>query len=186
MTLRPDNEIDRIEKILSGQMVYFSDLIRDYQNFVYLTAIKIVSNTMDAEEIAQDVFVKVYRNLKTFRAESKFTTWLYKITYHSCLDFIKNKQKDFERSVLSHDETINSIKTEAAKESNISEEMSQIIENFPLKQKMVMTLFYLQNFSYIEISDIMNESISNVKTLLFRGRNDLKAQLSENYKESAI
>src|SRR2546430_16353176 len=85
-----DNEI--ISRVLRGEQVLYADLVKRYQNFVFTIALRYTPNREDAEEIAQDVFVKAYRNLADFRGESKFSTWLYTIVNTTCITFLRKKK----------------------------------------------------------------------------------------------
>ncbi|RYY18308.1 MAG: sigma-70 family RNA polymerase sigma factor [Chitinophagaceae bacterium] len=87
-----DTEI--IERTLAGDTRIFSELVNRYQNFVFTITLRYTPNREDAEEIAQDAFVKAYKNLGSFRGESKFSTWLFTITTTSCLSFLRKKKLD--------------------------------------------------------------------------------------------
>ena len=87
MNYSDDNH--HIQLVLSGNTDAFSVLVDRYKNMVFTLCLKMVSNKEEAEDLAQDSFIKVYKSLKSFKGESRFSTWLYKITYHTCLDRIK-------------------------------------------------------------------------------------------------
>ena len=83
-----------IEAILNGDSQAFSKLVDDYKNLVYTIALRMLKNTEEAEEVAQDTFVKVFKSLKHFKGDSKFSTWIYRVTYNTCLDRIKKNKKE--------------------------------------------------------------------------------------------
>src|SRR5688572_33008798 len=85
-----DNEI--ISRVLQGEQAPYAELVKRYQNFVFTIALRYTPNREDAEEIAQDVFVKAYRSLADFRGESKFSTWLYTIVTTTCITFLRKKK----------------------------------------------------------------------------------------------
>src|SRR6266487_3427321 len=87
-----DNEI--ITRVLRGEQALYSDLVKRYQNFVFTITLRYTPNREDAEEIAQDVFVKAYRSLADFRGESKFSTWLYTIAVNTCITFLRKKKPE--------------------------------------------------------------------------------------------
>ena len=93
-----------ISSILAGNISDFSILVDKYKDMVYTLAYRIVGNREDAEELAQDVFVKVYRSLKNFRGKSKFSTWLYSITYNTSISKVRKKQ--IERVSLNNHDNI--------------------------------------------------------------------------------
>ena len=85
-----------INLILNGNPNAFATLVDRYKNMVYTLALKMLTNKEEAEEIAQDTFVKAYHSLNKFKGESKFSTWIYKITYNTCLDRLKKNKKQFQ------------------------------------------------------------------------------------------
>src|SRR5437762_13526358 len=85
-----DNEI--ISKVLSGDQQAYAGLVKRYQNYVFTLSLRFTKNREDAEEVAQDIFVKAYRSLSDFRGESKFTTWLYTIVNTTCITFLRKKK----------------------------------------------------------------------------------------------
>ncbi len=82
-----------IDKVLNGDTNAFGELVDRYQNFVFTIAIRILKVTEEAEEVAQDSFIKAFDSLSSFRGESKFSTWLYRIVYHKSLDRIKMNKR---------------------------------------------------------------------------------------------
>ena len=87
-----DNEI--ISQVLSGNHTIYGELVNRYQNYVFTLTLRIVKNREDAEEVAQDVFIKAYKYLADFRGASKFTTWLYTIVNNTCISFLRKKKLD--------------------------------------------------------------------------------------------
>src|SRR5580693_4586725 len=91
-TGQADTEI--ISRVLKGDQQIFAQLVERYRNYVFTLVLRMVEGREDAEEVAQDVFVKAYRSLADFRGESKFTTWLYTIVRTSCITFLRKKKLD--------------------------------------------------------------------------------------------
>ncbi len=89
-----------IEKILTGEPQAYAFLVEKYKKMIFSMVVKMLKNTEDAEEVAQDVFVKAYRTLPRFKEDSKFSTWIYRIAYNTCLDFIENKIGSCIRTIL--------------------------------------------------------------------------------------
>ncbi|HJS55905.1 MAG TPA: sigma-70 family RNA polymerase sigma factor, partial [Chitinophagaceae bacterium] len=85
-----DNEI--ISRVLQGEQNAYAELVNRYQNYVFTLILRMIKSREDAEEVAQDVFVKAYRSLADFRGESKFSTWLYTITNTTCITFLRKKK----------------------------------------------------------------------------------------------
>jgi RNA polymerase sigma-70 factor (ECF subfamily) len=87
-------DMEIIQQVLQGQQQAFAILVDRYQNFIFTIVLRYVKSREDAEEVAQDVFIKAYRSLSDFRGASKFSTWLYTITTTSCLTFLRKKRLD--------------------------------------------------------------------------------------------
>lgn len=85
------DDIWYIERVLKGDTQYFSHLVEKYKDIVYSIAIKVLRNREDAEEMAQESFVKAYKSLHTFKGTAKFSTWLYRITYNNCISEVRKK-----------------------------------------------------------------------------------------------
>src|SRR6266487_759139 len=92
MHVATDNEI--IGRVLQGDQQIFAELVKRYRHFVFTITLRYTSNREDAEEIAQDVFVKAYRSLADFRKDSKFSTWLYTIIANTCITFLRKKKPE--------------------------------------------------------------------------------------------
>jgi RNA polymerase sigma-70 factor (ECF subfamily) len=87
------DELTLIEKLKQGDEAAFKQIVETWQNMVYNTAVGILQNTSDAEDVAQEVFVQVFESVKSFKAESKFSTWLYRITVSKALDNLRKKKR---------------------------------------------------------------------------------------------
>jgi RNA polymerase sigma-70 factor (ECF subfamily) len=176
-----------IDKVLQGDTNAFAYLIDKYKDMVFTLAFRIVKSREDAEEIAQDSFLKAYQKLDSFKGESKFSTWLYSIVYRSSLTKIRKKKldtTDIDSFVLdNHTEDHDFPQIEAIKNGEQEEYVKKAIENLGEKDALLITLFYLHNNSIEEIQEITDMSQSNVKVTLFRARKKLHKQLSLLLKE---
>ena len=147
-------------------------------------------NEMDAEEVLQDCFIKAYDSVKTFRQESKFSTWFYRIVYNTTLTKLSNKKRKIESemsSVEDHFDLKSDYDFGNAEKKDISEFVNQMIEKLPGNYAMVITMFYLNDLSCEEISETLNTTLSNVKVMLHRSRNALKdVMLKNNYAEELL
>jgi RNA polymerase sigma factor (sigma-70 family) len=86
------DDIYYIEKVLNGQTQYFSYIVEKYQNIVFSIALKVLRNREEAEEMAQESFIKAYKSLNTFKRKAKFSTWLYRITYNNCISEVRKRK----------------------------------------------------------------------------------------------
>ena len=101
-----NDETYYISKVLNGEPNYFSFIVEKYQDIVFSIALKVLRNREDAEEMAQESFIKAYKSLHTFKGNAKFSTWLYRITYNSCISEVRKKKQYFVSTddvELSHD-----------------------------------------------------------------------------------
>lgn len=158
-------------------MVAFTDLVNKHKDMAFTLALKITGNREDAEEVAQDAFVKVYRSLGTFRHNAKFTTWLYRIVYNESISALRKKQPEMapleERMIenYSEDEIMTSVA--AMDEDEQQGLILNALDQLPPGDQALITLFYMDDRSVGEISEITGLGLSNVKVRLHRIRKKL-------------
>lgn len=171
-----------IDKVLQGDTNAFACLIDRYKNMAYTLAIKIVKNHEDAEEVAQDSFLKAYQKMDTFKGDSKFSTWLYTIVYRNAITKIRKKKvttSDIDDYVIDNYSGGSEFpQIEAIKNGEQQKYVRQAINSLPEKDAFLITLFYLNENSVEEIEKITNLSQSNIKVKLFRARKKLNTTLS--------
>ncbi len=179
-----------IDKILQGETNTFAVLVDRYKDMIFTLAIKMVKNREEAEEVAQDTFIKIYSSLNKFKGDSKFSTWIYKIAYNTCLDRLKkNKKEDLNISI---DEfSAHLIKTmDNALSALEDKERKQTIQNclnlLPGDENFLLTLFYFEDQSLDEIGKIMNINANNVKVKLFRSRQKLAVILKKQLEPEIV
>ncbi|MCM4165887.1 RNA polymerase [Arenibacter sp. A80] len=187
MSTNDDQQI--IDRILSGDTNSFSLLVDRYRDMVFILALRMLKNREEAEEVAQDSFVKAFQSLNKFRGDSKFSTWIYRIAYNTCLDRLKKYKKDF-HLVRIDGVTAHQIKTlDSALETMEAQEQSRVIQDcleaLPSEDGFLLTLFYFEERSLAEISKIVGLTEINVKVKLFRGRKKL-ASILKKYLEPEI
>ncbi len=178
-----------IDKTLEGDTNAFGELVDRYQNFVYTIAIRILKVSEEAEEVAQDSFIKAYDSLKTFRGESKFSTWLYRIVYHKSLDRVKmnKRHRAYEFNEEITDDSLNHIENglESMLNSERSDMIKKCIAGLPEDEAAIITLYYFEEQSVKEISKVTDLTEDNIKVKLFRSRKKLFSLL-ESYIEPKI
>lgn len=172
-----------IESIKNGDTNAYAKLVDRYKDLVYTLAIRMLKNREEAEEIAQDTFIKVFKSLDKFKGDSKFSTWIYRVAYNTCLDAIK-KNKKHQNDVAIDEYTFNKLDTiDNALENIIKEERSVLIKNcinkLPEESSVILTLFYFEELSLEEISKVINIEANTVKVKLFRARKKLAVILEE-------
>ncbi|MCK5638382.1 MAG: sigma-70 family RNA polymerase sigma factor, partial [Flavobacteriaceae bacterium] len=161
-----------IDKVLQGDTNAFSYLIDKYKNMAYTIAIKIVKSTEDAEEVAQDSFLKAFQKLDTFKGESKFSTWLYTIVYRNAISMVRKKKittTEIDSFVLdNHTTDFDFPQLEAIKNGEQKKYLTEAINNLPEIDALLITLFYLNENTLEEIKEITNLTKTNIKVKIFR------------------
>jgi RNA polymerase sigma factor (sigma-70 family) len=169
---------------------HFEKLYHEYKMLVFNVALNYLQNVEDAEEITQDVFIKVHHSLKNFNQKSSYKTWIYRIAINQCLDYIKHKNSQkrffiFGKKSQNEQEYLNSstfehpgILMENKEEAAI---LFEVINTLTENQKTAFLLSKLDGLSNPEIADIMQLSISSVESLIFRGKATLQERLGEKF-----
>ncbi len=177
-----DTDLALITAILAGQTAEYAVLVKRHQRFVFTLAMRFAKNREDAEEIAQDCFVKAYRALGTFKQTSKFSTWLYTITYTTAMTFLRKKRLDTQS--INDDEHVLQIANSGTDfDANIVEKKSnyaylnQAIAMLLPDDAAIITLFYKGEQSLEEIGEALRMEPNTVKVKLHRARHRLKEKL---------
>lgn len=182
------NEQELIQGLRNGEESAFKYLVDNYQDRVYNTAIGIVQNAEDAEDVAQEVFIQVFRSINSFKAESKLSTWIYRITTTRSLDLLRSKKSKkrfgfLQRLFGEGNEPIydppdfHHPGVELDQKENASR-LFKAIEQLPDNQKTAFILHKLEDLSYLEISDVMKTSVPAVESLMHRAKQNLRRILS--------
>ena len=179
-----------IDRVLKGDTNAYAFLVEKYKGLVYSLALKILNNREEAEEVSQDSFIKAYKNLAKFEGKSKFSTWLYKITYRSCLDAIKKNSATYNITDI-NEITINQIaETESVldgiERNERSEIINQCLQKLPEDERSILWLFYFKELSLKEIIEVTSLSEANVKVKLHRARKHLLTIVQKNVEPEII
>ena len=171
-----------IDKVIQGDTNAFAYLVDRYKNLAYTVAMKIVRNHEDAEEVAQDSFIKAYSQLHTFKGESKFSTWLYTIVYRNSITKIRKKRittTDIDSYIIENQKSdFDFPQIEAIKNGEQKKYIAEAIDNLPETDAFLITLYYLDESTVEEIEKITGLTKTNVKVKLFRARKKLFNELS--------
>lgn len=183
------NEVELIQGLRNGEEVAFKFLVNNYQDRVFNTAIGIVQNAEDAEDVAQEVFIQVFRSVQSFKAESKLSTWIYRITTTRALDHLRSRKSKkrfgfLQRLFGEGNEPIYELPdfhhpgvTLDRKENAAL--LFKAIDKLPEKQKIAFTLHKLEDLSYVEVSDVMQVSVPAVESLMHRAKQNLRKMLEK-------
>lgn len=179
--MRFQDDLIYIENTLRGDLNAFGLLIQKHEKYAYTLALRIVKNPEEAEEVAQDAFLKVYHSLKTFEKKSKFTTWLYKIIYNEALGRLrKSKRLNIQLEEIPDSEEFQVEFLDGLMSLHLEERsllIRKALNNLKPSESAVLTLFYLKEQTIKEIEEITQFSESHIKILLHRGRKNMLESL---------
>ncbi|AUC85079.1 RNA polymerase [Polaribacter sp. ALD11] len=179
-----------IQKVLQGNTNAFAELVDAYKNLVFTVALKMVKNREEAEEVSQDTFIKAYKNLSKFKGDSKFSTWLYTITYHNCLDRFKKNEKDYKTDSIENMLSFNVCSTDDVLKTIERQDRATILKDcldeLPEEERTILWFFYYKELSLKEIVNITQFSEANVKVKLHRGRKHLLSIVKEKFEPEMI
>lgn len=172
--MRTITDHDLIDQTLQGDTRAFGELVERYQGYVFTIIIRMVKVREEAEEVAQDTFIKAFESLSTFRGESKFSSWLYSIAYRKGLDRIR-KNKKYKASELLEEITENDVGNfenglYLLEEKERKQQIQDCIMQLPEVEAALITLYYFEEQSVKEIAKITALSEENIKVKLYRSR----------------
>jgi len=178
-----------IQRCKDGDICAFDELVTRFQKRVYNFAYGIAGNYDDANDVAQEAFVRVFNSIATFRGDANFTTWIYRIVTNVYLDERKKAKSHRQTSLDEYiDLDENSVSRQIEDESPLPDEVAEnkernqavraAINSLPDYQRIIMTLYHLHDRSYEEIADVLNLPIGTVKSRLNRARQALKEKLA--------
>jgi RNA polymerase sigma factor (sigma-70 family) len=190
-----------IESIVKGNLEDYRIIIDDHKALVGQIVFRLIQNADEREEICQDVFVKIYKNLSGFQFNSKLSTWIARIAFNTCVNYLKKRKEslysDFKKynSDYGDDEESGMMEESIASDfwsspvspdqqvmnRETSETLTRFIEALPKLFRTIITLYHVQDMSYGEIGGILNLPEGTVKSYLFRARRMLKEKLLSQY-----
>ena len=181
------------QELACGNPAAFQQLVESHQSRVMNTCYGFVHNREDAEDIAQEVFLEVYKSIDNFREDAKLSTWIYRISVTKSLDFLRKQKrkkrfgrlKEFFGKAQDPIEQIPAPATANPQACLEKQERAQLlrqaVESLAENQKIAVTLNKYEGFSYQEVAEIMGTSVSSVESLLHRAKNNLQKKLQHYY-----
>ena len=172
-----------VEQTLAGDTRAFGTLVSRYQDFIFTIALRIVKSKEEAEEVAQDTFIKAFESLSGYRGEAKFSSWLYSIAYRKALDRVR-KNKRTRSLELVEDVTEKEVETidnalHYLQDKERKDVIQQSILALPEQEAAIITLYYFEDQSVREISEITQLTEDNIKVKLYRSRKKLFTLLKQ-------
>lgn len=183
-----------IAELKSGNQSAYAQLLKEFGQKVFATCISFIPNKEDAEDVAQEVFLEVFRSISKFKGDAKLSTWIYRIATNKCLEFIRKKNAKkrfaFMQSIFGNEIPLDktSFFTEfkhpgiLMENKEKSETIFKAINVLPESQRIVFTLAKIDGKSYQEIVEITGKSLSSVESIMFRAKKNLQQSLENFYK----
>lgn len=180
--LGEDDDFEIVNRVKAGNVDAFGDLVTRYQKMIFSFCYRMLLNTADAEDAAQDSFIKAFRSIKTFKGESKFSTWLYKIATNTCLDKlrVKWKQEPIDESFTDPRPIPQEIYFKKEREEFLRRGMERLDE----MHRVALNLVHFEGLSYEEASHIMGCEVGTVKSRVSRGMEKLGKLIKGGIKEN--
>lgn len=188
------NQPELIVQLQQGDGQAFTKLVDQWQDMVFNTAVGIVQNEDDADDITQDVFIQVYQSVSSFKGESKFSTWLYRIVITKSLDHLKKKKRKkrfgFVQSLFGNNSDEEIHPTEFNHPGVLIEnkeraaELFNAMQQLPDNQRIAFTLHRLEGQKHQEIAAIMNLSVTAIESLIARAKGNLRQLLKDYYEKN--
>lgn len=183
------NEQVLVDRFCGGDHTAFHELVGQYKKKIYYLAYDIMGDHQEAEDISQEVFIKMFRSLKKFRRDAKMSSWLYQITVNASIDSLRKKSSKPKRSIDEFEQiniqeqllggTVQSLDPQrSAESSQIQNHISQALQKISPKERTVFVMRHYNDLKLNEIAEILNITIGTVKSLLFRAIKKLRKELS--------
>ena len=180
-----DEDFEIVQRIRSGEVQVYEVLVRKYETRVRGFCLGILRNPTEAEDAAQEVFIKAYKGLKGFRAQAKFSTWLYRIATYHCRDVLRKERRhrmeSWEALRQEHGEAFEARVAASKRESSPEQKelLRYALDQLPEQYKTVLILREIQGLSYEELAEVLHCSLDAVKARLRRAREQLQAALEK-------
>ena len=178
-----EQEASIVRKVLGGDANAFETLVLEYEKNVYNIALRMTGNSEDAADMTQEAFIKAYNSLQSFRGDSKFSVWLYRIVSNVCLDFLRSKNRRPTVSLSVEDDDGEDTQLDVADESQSPEllldrkltrdSVRRGLDSLPPDYRQILLLREIQGLSYDEIAQALSLEVGTVKSRIFRARKRL-------------
>ena len=183
ITIQEENEL--IDRILAGERQLYATLVNKYKSYAYTIALKIVENKPEAEEAAQDAFIKAFHYLKSFNKQAKFSTWLYRIVFNTAISYKRKNRHQFqdieENTVEYHEQTDTQIEKD---DKHIF--LSQAMDRLNEADRLSIQLYYIKELSLEEVAETMGQNLNTIKVRVHRARQRLADELKRILKQEAL
>jgi RNA polymerase sigma-70 factor (ECF subfamily) len=190
-------EKDLVDRLSRGEEPAFRELVSNYKKKVYFLALDMMGNHPDAEDVSQEVFLKVFRSFRTFKRDAKLGSWLYRVTYNACIDHLRKRAvtpEPLEDDILELSYQLNPQPipmtgvdpAAAAEQAILQTRINQALQKISAQERAVFILRHYEGRMLGEIAETLNLSIGSVKSYLFRAIKKLQRELGVNQAESGL
>ena len=180
-----DRDLELIDKVLAGEQLTYAHIVDTYKRYVFTIALKILHDKSEAEEAAQDTFIKAYSSLNKFNRQSKFSTWLYRIAFNTAISY-KRRQRlppvNIENTLIGYHHESEETLEKTDKVKFLNQAMGKLNE----VDRTALTLFYLKEFTLEEMAEIMNIQANTIKVRLHRARQRVAEELKMILQKEAL
>lgn len=185
-----NKEQELISEIRRGNTRAYSVFVDQYKDLVFTLALRLLGNRDEAEEAAQDTFIKIFNALETFKGDSKVSTWVYRIAYNTCLDRIKKYKKERLHVDVDHVKEVAFSELDDALDKMMQAERTALINaclaKLPVEDAAVITLFYFEEKNLVEMEKTLGLSVNTIKVRLFRARKKLAAIMEQSMEREML
>src|ERR1039457_2766635 len=189
----PEEEVELVKRARKGDLAAYDDLVRRYQERIYATIYHMTSNHEDANDLAQEAFIKAFQALRSFKGGSSFYTWVYRIAVNKTINFLKQRRNKSQMSLddmdfnAEHDPDLVALISEKTPRrevglAELQEKLNAAMQKLSEHHRLVVTLHDVQGLSHEEIGKIMECNIGTVRSRLFYARQQMQAYLSDYLK----
>jgi RNA polymerase sigma factor (sigma-70 family) len=189
----PPDENELVRRARKGDLTAYDDLVRRYQERIYATIYHMTANHEDANDLAQEAFIKAFQALRTFKGGSSFYTWVYRIAVNKTINFLKQRKNKVQMSLndldfnAEHDPDLVALISDKTPRREVSlaelqEKLNSAMQKLSEPHRLVVTLHDVQGLSHEEVAKIMDCNIGTVRSRLFYARQQLQAYLSDYLK----
>lgn len=183
ITIQEENRL--IDRILAGEERCYAELVDQYKSYAYTIALKIVNEKAEAEEVAQDAFIKAFNYLKNFNRQARFSTWLYRIVFNTAISY-KRKNRLITEGIENR-QVENPDRADAGMERDDKQVfVAQALKRLNEADQLAIQLFYIKEFSLEEVADMTSQNVNTVKVRIHRARQRLADELKMILKKEAL
>ncbi|KWX72300.1 RNA polymerase subunit sigma [Paenibacillus jilunlii] len=178
-----DSIEEKIKRIQAGEVYLFSDIIRLYQQRIYVYCFRLLNSREEAEDAVQDIFIKAYQNIWDFKLQANFTSWLYRVSYHHCLNQLRRQKFQNQlRRLLRQDVTAKSAE-QVVENRLFSESVAAALQKLSIEERNLVILRIFEDKSFAEIAEILGKSTVTVRKQYERTRSKLRESIVRREKQ---